>query len=258
MSRPAGNPAKIVAAATGHAGGKRIDGPLLGTTMLSEQVVGFLMGELVSARLGPGDRINEAELARRLGISRNPIREAVKRLEERGLLVSVPRRGTFVRTFSRADLDEIYSFRVMLECFALRQALEHIGEAEVAELAAIVTEMEAAAHADDEAHLISLDLAFHARICRLSRNGQTVRAFTAIQGEVQMLIALVNYGFGSLADAAADHWPIVRALQGNDPARAEAALAEHIRDAWSRIARNYPPEEPRPETRQSQTADMGK
>lgn len=258
MIRTVGNPFLFAGVEAGHGSGKPGDGQVLSSTMLSEQVVDFLMGELVSGRLGPGDRINEAELARRLGISRNPIREAVKRLEERGLLVSVPRRGTYVRSFSRTDLDEIFSFRVMLECFALRQAFEHIGEAEVAELAARVTEMEAAAQAHDEARLTSLDLAFHARICEMSRNGQTVRAFTAIQGEVQMLIALVDYGFPSLVDAATDHWPIVNAIESQDPARAEAALAEHIRDAWSRIARDYPTPEPRPEAGPGRTEDMGR
>lgn len=223
--------------------GRDARAPVLSTQMLSQQVVDFLMGELVAGRIRQGDRINEAELARRLGISRNPIREAVKRLEERGLLISAPRRGTFVRRFSRRDIDDIFSFRVALEAFALQQALPGIGEADLEGLAELIAGMEAAADAGDEARLTALDLAFHHRICALSGNGQTLRAFASIQGEVQMLIALVDYGYESLHAAAADHWPVVEALRGRDPQRAEAALVEHIRDAWSRIAREYPEEE---------------
>ena len=208
--------------------------------MLSQQVVDILMGELVAGRIRQGDRINEAELARRFGISRNPVREAVKRLEERGLLISSPRRGTFVRRFSRHDIDDIFSFRVALETFALRQALPGIDDAALETLAELTLRMEAAADAGDEARLTALDLAFHRRICELSGNGQTLRAFASIQGEVQMLIALVDYGYDSLQAAAADHWPVVEALRGRDPARAEAAVEDHIRDAWSRIAREYP------------------
>ena len=213
--------------------------PVITTHMLSDQVVDFLMRELVSGRIRQGDRINEAELARRLGISRNPIREAVKRLEERGLLVSVPRRGTFVRSFSRRDIDDLFSFRIAIESFALEQALGQLTTPLIDDLAGFVTEMEEAAEDGDEARLTALDIAFHHRLCELSGNRQTLHAFSQIQSEVQMLIALVDYGYDTLTAAAADHWPVVEALRKGEPAGAQTALTEHIRDAWSRIAREY-------------------
>lgn len=213
--------------------------PMVGTAMLSDQVADFLMGQIVSGNIRQGDRINEAELARRLGISRNPIREAVNRLEERGLLIAIPRRGHFVRSFSRKDIDDLLSFRTAIESFALQQGLAEMNEADIAGLAELVGEMENAAAAGDEARLTALDLSFHRRICELSGNGHTLHAFTSIQGEVQMLIAFVDYGFTSLHAAAADHWPIVEALGTRNTARATEALQEHIRDAWSRIAQEY-------------------
>src|SRR5271154_5189898 len=74
------------------------------TLSLSEQVRNFLLKEMTSGRLKPGGRINEAELARKLGISRNPIREAISGLAQRGYLVSAPRRGHFMRRFSTRDV----------------------------------------------------------------------------------------------------------------------------------------------------------
>lgn len=222
-------------------------GETLSPVILSQQVAAFLMRQLVAGQLRPGDRINEAELARRLGISRNPIREALNRLEERGLLVGAPHRGRFVRAMSKRDVDELFAFRMALELFALEQAAPNLGEAEVEAFAGMVRDMEAAARDGDEARLTEIDLGFHLRLCELSGNRRALGAFANIQSEVQMLIALADHRFESLHAAAADHWPIVEAMKVGDPARAAAALRHHIEDAWSRFATEAQPEAPEPE-----------
>lgn len=214
---------------------------ILSPVILSQQVGSYLMRQLVTGQLRPGDRINEAELARRLGISRNPIREALNRLEERGLLVGAPHRGRFVRAMTKQDVDELFAFRIALEDFALIQAMPRIGAREVDDFAKMVEAMEAAAEGGDEARLTELDLAFHLRICELSANRRVLGAFANIQSEVQMLIALADQRFDSLHAAAADHWPIVDAFSVGDHARSQAALRAHIEDAWSRFAQEVEP-----------------
>ncbi|MFB2549992.1 GntR family transcriptional regulator [Ensifer soli] len=211
----------------------------LDTRMLSDQVATYLIRELVFGRLQQGQRINEAELARHLGISRNPIREAVRRLEERGLLVSSPRRGTFVRTFSRRDIDDIFSFRVVVETFALEQALPRMTDADFDRIAGFVDAMVKAAHEDNEVGLVENDLAFHLEICKLSANRQTLHAFMNIQAEVQMLITMAEQRFETLEAAAVDHWPVVAALRSRDMAKSIEAIQEHIKDSWRRLAEEY-------------------
>ena len=127
-----------------------LDTMIVESKSLSEQVTEYLYKLLVSGRLKGGQRVNEAELARTLKISRNPIREAIRKLEERGLLVSAPRRGTFVRSFSATDIEDIFSFRMALEEFALRQAFPKLTDASIDELASIVDQMEAASRAGKE------------------------------------------------------------------------------------------------------------
>ena len=90
---------------------------------LVDQVENFLFKQLVAGRLQQGERINEAELARILGISRNPIREAVRKLEERGLLISIPHKGNVVRHFELDDVNDIFTFRICIESAAIRAAL---------------------------------------------------------------------------------------------------------------------------------------
>lgn len=213
--------------------------------MLSDQVSTLLVRELIFGRLQPGQRINEAELARQLGISRNPIREAIRRLEERGLLVAVPRKGTFVRTFLHSDIDEIFSFRIVVERFAMEQALPQMTDTDIDRIAGFVDAMVAAANANDEIALVENDLAFHLEICRLSKNRQTLHAFTNIQAEVQMLITMAERQFESQMAAAVDHWPIVEALRTRNPQKAMDAIRDHIRDSWRHLLEAYDREKPR-------------
>ncbi|RUZ79712.1 GntR family transcriptional regulator [Mesorhizobium sp. M7A.F.Ca.US.006.01.1.1] len=213
--------------------------------MLSDQVSTLLVRELIFGRLQPGQRINEAELARQLGISRNPIREAIRRLEERGLLVAVPRKGTFVRTFLHSDIDEIFSFRIVVERFAMEQALPQMTDPDIERIAGFVDAMVAAANANDEIALVENDLAFHLEICRLSKNRQTLHAFTNIQAEVQMLITMAERQFESQMAAAVDHWPIVEALRTRNPQKAMDAIRDHIRDSWRHLLEAYDREKPR-------------
>lgn len=220
-------------------GAPDFSGATIDNRMLSDQVATFLFRELISGRLQPGQRINEAELARQLGISRNPIREAVRRLEERGLLISSPRRGTFVRSFSRSDIDDIFSFRRVVEAFAIEQALPRMSEDDLDRIAGFVDAMVAAADAGNEVALVENDLAFHLEICKLSANRQTLRAFVEIQAEVQMLITMAEQRFESLHAAAVDHWPVVEALRTRDIGKAVDAIHFHINDSWRRLAEEF-------------------
>lgn len=211
----------------------------LDNRMLSDQVTSFLINEIMFGKLRSGQRINEAELARHLGISRNPIREAVRRLEERGMLISAPRRGTFVRSFTKKDIDDIFSFRMVVEQFAVQQALPRMTEDDLKEITGFVHLMEKAANDGHEPSFVENDLAFHACISKLSNNRQTLHAFMNIQAELQVLITMAERRFETLQDAAADHWPVVEALASGEMSRASAAMTEHINDSWRRLAEAY-------------------
>src|ERR1700677_5325398 len=111
------------------------------TLSLSEHVRNFLLKEMTSGRLRPGGRINEAELARKLGISRNPIREAISGLAQRGFLVAVPRRGHFMRVFTPQDVKDVFPFPICGESFAIREALPLMRQADHDGLRRIVDRM---------------------------------------------------------------------------------------------------------------------
>jgi len=205
------------------------------TLSLSEQVRNFLLKEMTSGRLKPGGRINEAELARTLGISRNPIREAISGLAQKGYLVASPRRGHRMRALTVQDIDDVFSFRICVESFAIEQAVPRMTKRDLVGLRAIQDRMFEAAADNNVTGMREADVALHRGICELSGNRQTLLAHEAIDTEVQILIACVDLELESLAFTAAAHLPIVEALEARDASRAVAAMQHHLRATWAGV-----------------------
>lgn len=210
---------------------------LISVPSLADQVRNLLMEALTSGRLRPGDRVNEAELARELGISRNPIREAISGLAQRGFLVPARGRGHYLRRFTSQDVDDVFSFRICVESFAIHQALPRMTKVDHADLADIIDRMTAAARQLRVADLHQHDVHFHRHICELSGNTQVVRAHESIDTEVRMLIASVDLVQETPTQAALAHLPIVQAMADGDAVRAVAALEQHLTTTWRHVLR---------------------
>ncbi|MGH6644544.1 MAG: GntR family transcriptional regulator, partial [Bradyrhizobium sp.] len=212
---------------------------LIETLSLSDQMRNLLLEALTSGRMRPGDRINEAELARTLGISRNPIREAISGLAQRGFLVSSPRRGHFMPLFTPQDVSDVFSFRICVESFAIRQAVPQMTADDHDDLRRIVDRMIEAAGAARLTQLRQEDMALHRRICELSRNRQTLRAHEGIDTEVQMLIASIDLDHEAPMDSALAHVPIVEAIATGDVALAVDTMEHHLKTTWAHVLKIY-------------------
>jgi DNA-binding GntR family transcriptional regulator len=195
----------------------------------------FLLKEMTTGRLKPGGRINEAELARKLGISRNPIREAISGLAQRGYLVSLPRRGHRMRMLTSQDIDDVFSFRICVESFAIQQAMPRMTKRDLAGLRIIQDQMLEAAARDNVTGVREADVALHRTICELSGNRLTLRAHEAIDTEVQILIACVDLDLESLSATANAHLPIVEALEARDVVRSVAQMRHHLETTWEGV-----------------------
>lgn len=190
-----------------------------------------LQEAILSGRIGPGERIVEAELARQMGVSRAPVREAARRLESLGLLVSRPRHGFAVRTVTFKQVNDIYDVRIQLELLGAALACEHASEAELAQLDARVDDMVARAEQLSTVERVALDLDFHFAISALSGNDYLHRLFDNLQTEVRMFLALSEGSYGDLKALAETHRPIVRALAERDVTAVQDALRYHLKDA---------------------------
>lgn len=205
----------------------------------STDLVGLVEAELtraiVEGHLPPGSRIVEADIARRMGISRAPVREAARRLERQGVLVSRPRHGFAVRTISVQEIDDLYEVRLSIELTSIELACRRADDAGLARVKALVDTMvrEAATQAQDER--ITSDLELHTLICELSGNAHLRRIYQNTQTELRMIIALIDAVYQDPATIASLHYPIVDALMKRDADAAKAAMRVHLEDAWKNV-----------------------
>jgi DNA-binding GntR family transcriptional regulator len=205
---------------------------------LRHDIVDALRADIVCGRLTPGDRVLEVELARRFGVSRQPVREAIRSLEREGLLTSLPNRGTFVTRVSAEDALAIIDLRIELEGLAARRAVKHLTPGDARRLREIPKLMRQVARRADRAALVTLDLEFHELVLSRSQHHllQAVLASLAVYTR-GFIVHTKNYYGADLAQVATAHERLAEALVSGDPVRAEAAAQAHIREAAERLAR---------------------
>ena len=196
-------------------------------------------------RLRPGDRLREAEIAAWLGVSRTPVREALKRLQADGLVQSTPWAGMTVTSLDRGQVIELYVMRVELEGLAARLAAEYASDAEIAALRDHLDKAEAAL--DDAAESARLNRGFHAAIYAASHNRYLVQTLAGLSTTLALLPDTTYAVPERPAAALAEHRAIVLAIWANDGAEAEAAARHHMRGARrARLDLSFREPTPRP------------
>ncbi|WP_282602906.1 GntR family transcriptional regulator [Paracoccus sp. PARArs4] len=185
-----------------------------------------LLGEIRDGSLPPGARLRETELAERLGVSRTPVREAIRQLETDGLVTHVPRHGATVRTLDYAEVMELYEMRGVLEGTAARLAARAAAEVELDELIALNDRMAAVESGPEAAELNRL---FHATLLDAAKNRFLARSIATLQKGLLILGPTTLADQNRAAEAAAEHAAVLEAMQQRDGEGAEQAMRAHIR-----------------------------
>jgi len=195
---------------------------------------------ILAGQLGAGTKLNEADVAESLGVSRGPVREAFRALEASGLVRLEKNRGVYVREVSRAEADEIFELRALLDEFAGRRAAERASKQDVAALATIVERMDEAARRGDADDYFDLNLAFHDRVVALSGNKKLGELYRRLVNELSLFRRASLDHAASLPRSAAEHRAIVERIAARDGVEAGRLLHEHA--AASRDRARHPPE----------------
>ncbi|MBB97396.1 MAG: GntR family transcriptional regulator [Rhodobacteraceae bacterium] len=196
------------------------------TSGQGREAYGKLIDDIKAGRLKPGDRLTETDLAARLGLSRTPVREAIRQLESDGLVTHVPRVGAAVRKLDYREVSELYEMRAVLEGTAARFAARGTSDIELAELVSINDEMRAV-----QADVIALQEAnrqFHNVLLQAARNRYLVRAVEAVYKTLLILGPSTMEEASRAADAIAEHDRVIAAVRARDEAAAETAMRAHI------------------------------
>lgn len=181
---------------------------------------------LLDGTFGPGDRLRETALAERLGISRTPVREALRRLEMQGLLHHEPHRGMVVPTLDHQSVTELYVMREVLEGTAAALAARHATGPEVMILKDMVAKDRA--HLDDPGYLSRSNKLFHETILRSAHNRYLVKTLHALDEAMALLGPTTLAVDGRAEEALEQHRAVVEAIEKGDAQAAEAAARAHI------------------------------
>ncbi|GGK93834.1 GntR family transcriptional regulator [Sphaerisporangium melleum] len=196
--------------------------------LLSDHAYDLVRRSILDGRLQPGARIVESEIARQLGVSQAPVREAVKRLVHEGLVTSMPRRGSYVTQISAGEADDAREVRGLLEEAAAREAVQNFDATARRELEALVDGMREAAGGNDLAAFRGYDMAFHRRVVELSGNSYLPRLWGVMEPSLLSLRIVGDPGFtGSWAEMAEAHQNLVELLASGNRGRAAAGFLSH-------------------------------
>ncbi len=202
-----------------------------------ERVAEILREAITTGDLEPGQKLTELELAAQLGTSRAPVREALRQLEQEGLVVSYPYRGTEVLGVSQEEIENVLvPIRMALERFAFDKAMSAATDDDIAGLNAIIDSMDAAASEGDLARLADDDIRFHEAIVVLSGQQHCLQIWRTIQPRVRAYFRRDANYYGDSHAVADQHRDLIRALRSGDTERGLQAITEHIRTHFSSAA----------------------
>ncbi len=202
------------------------------TTIVRDEIAGLIAG----GQLKGGDRVNESEIAARLGVSRGPVREACRSLEEAGLLVSAVNQGVFVREMTLDDARQLYEVRGALSGLIGRLAAQNMDAPALGKLEKLVKSMESAAQRNDISRYYELNLQFHDALLQQADNQVLAGMYLTTVNQTHLFRRRGLVHKGSLQASNDEHRVILEALARRDPDAAARALEAHVARGWERLA----------------------
>lgn len=204
---------------------------------LYQEVAERLRQRILAHELEAGSWIDEQELARQYGISRTPLREALKVLAAEGLVTLKPRRGCYVSEVSDRDLDEVFGVMAVLEAECARLCAESATDAELEALQAIHDRLEAAAQARDLDAFFEANQAFHEAIQSLSANRWMANLLADLRKVIKLARHHSLFSDGRIDQSLAEHRQILRALRTRDGGEAQELMRAHLLSGRAALAR---------------------
>ena len=207
----------------------------LARSVLADRVKEWLLESILNGSYAPDSRIVETSVAKELGISQAPVREALRGLEALGIVEIAPFRGARVRRLEASELLEAYVVRSTIEVLGARLAMARLTDRDVAELLAIGEQMQRAAVDGDGRELAVVDASLHERIMQLAGNRTLLRVWRSLEPLSRTFITLAGPGSDPQWSAAL-HDPILEAIQARDTDAVVRAIEGHFDEVRDRLA----------------------
>ena len=201
---------------------------------LTDEIAAIVRDRILKGEYEIGEKIKENQIATELRVSRTPIREAFKLLENEGLIDYIPNRGCFAKGFTKQDVDDIYAVRAALEMLAVERAVERITDAEVAALEEEWELMEFYVRKKDSQKVLELNTAFHDIIYASTRSRFMAQVLRSYKGYIDKTRKSVFYDEAYLEAILNEHGEILDAIKHKDKEKAIGAVSRHLEKSQDR------------------------
>jgi DNA-binding GntR family transcriptional regulator len=219
--------------------------PHIKPSTLKANVTEVLRGLIIDGTLAPGAEFNQAQIAEQLGVSRGPIREALGKLEQEGLVRSVPYKGVIVTPLTRRDVEELYDVRTALELLALDRSIDRMSDGEIDHLDEIVDQMREAAKDNDLKRLVEVDLRFHEYLLEQARHELALKLWRTLEVSIRRCLHTRHQIYTFLDEVVGSHPTLITALRRHDKTLAKQILSDHVAESVLHVLANWP-DDPEP------------
>lgn len=204
---------------------------------LREIVFTTMREAIINGDFKPGQRLMEVQLAEQMGVSRTPVREAIRKLELEGLVVMVPRKGAYVAGLSSEDVREVVEIRCVLEGLAAKLAAQKAASDDISKLESIIDNFEIAVKNKNVADLISYDSDFHEVIYRTAKNGKLIQMINGLREQVQRFRVAYFTQINNVDKLLIEHRNLLDAIINRDSELARQVAEKHINTTEQLIAK---------------------
>ncbi|MGA1862925.1 GntR family transcriptional regulator [Deferribacter thermophilus] len=204
-------------------------------TPLSEKIAETIRDYILKGVLKPGERLTEPKLSDILGISRTPIREALRLLEMDGFVEIIPRRGAVVTEITDKDVDEIFILKIRLESLAAKLAVNNMKEVDVERLEELNNRLERFYSNKNVAGMIKANSDFHDYFIRKSENQRLIKFLESLQSQFKRATAYSFTETGRIEHVLNEHKEIIEAFKEKDALKVEKLVEKHIQNGWNFI-----------------------
>lgn len=204
--------------------------------MLADEVVDTLRTAILHGEFEPGMRLIEVELSNQMQVSRGPVREALVRLEQEGLIVNERHRGSTVIKLSLTEVGEIYSLRTVLECLAVEFACRNASDEEFAEIGSVLAKFDALPMPVTNVEVANLDTEFHDAVFRAAHHVRLYRSWIALRSQITMFLSQRGvFAEDFLTSWREEHEVLLAMLKCRQTASAVREVGSHTERAYRRL-----------------------
>ncbi|MEE0516122.1 MAG: GntR family transcriptional regulator [Emergencia sp.] len=201
---------------------------------LTDEIADIVRERILKGEYRIGEKIKENQIATELKVSRTPIREAFKQLENEGLIDYIPNRGCFAKGFTRQDIEDIYAVRKALEVLAVEWAVNRIDDEQLAELQRQSDLMEFYTTRKDSKRVLEINADFHDIIYNAAGSRFMAQVLRSYKEYIEQTRKVLYYEQDCLTDIFSEHREILEAIKRRDSAGAKAAMARHLEGSQRR------------------------